>query len=140
MSQSQANPLAQIANPLTQNVPAERPIEQDAEERKFGMIAHLVAFAGLTGIPFANIAGPLVVWLMKRDTMPFVDDQAKEALNFQITATIAILCCIPLMFVLVGLLLLPVVSIATLVFTILGAVKANAGEHYRYPFTLRLIK
>ncbi len=114
--------------------------EVPPKERTMGMAAHLAAFAMLTGIPFANILGPLVVWLVKKDTMPFVDEQGKESLNFQITLTIALLCSLLLCLVLIGLLLLPIVCIGGLIFTIIGAIKANNGEHYRYPLTLRLIK
>ncbi|MEM1108018.1 MAG: DUF4870 domain-containing protein [Planctomycetota bacterium] len=108
------------------------------EERTFGMLAHLCAFSGIL-IPFGNIVGPLVIWLIKKDTMPFVDEQGKEALNFQITITIAMLICSALIIVIIGLLLLPIVGILAIIFTIIGAVKANSGEHYRYPFALRLI-
>ena len=47
------------------------------EEKTWGMIAHLSALAGFV-IPFGNLIGPLIVWLIKKDTMPFVDDQGKE--------------------------------------------------------------
>lgn len=110
------------------------------EERTFAMLTHLAALSGFVGIPFGNILGPLIIWLIKKDTMPFVNEQGKESMNFQITVMIAVIICIPLMFVLIGLLLLPVVGIAALVLTIIGAVKANNGEHYVYPFAIRLIK
>ncbi len=110
------------------------------EERTFGMLAHLAALAGLIGIPFANIIGPLIIWLIKKDTMPFADEQGKESLNFQITVTIALLCCIPLFFILIGFLLMPAIGITALVFVIIAAIKTSNGEHYRYPLSLRLIK
>lgn len=110
-----------------------------ADEKTWGMFAHLAALAGFI-IPFGNIIGPLVVWLIKKDEMPFVDDQGKEALNFQITVLIAVLICIVLMLVLIGFLLLPIVGIAALVMIIIAAIKANEGTAYRYPFALRLIK
>lgn len=114
--------------------------EVPQEERTFGMLAHLAALSGFVGVPLGFILGPLIIWLIKKDTMPFVDDQGKESMNFQITVVIAMICCIPLLFILIGFLLLPAVGIAALVFTIIAAVKANNGEHYRYPFALRLIK
>lgn len=80
-----------------------------------------------------------MVWQLKKAEMPFVDDQGREALNFQITVSLALLACVLLMVVGIGFLLLPVVGIAALVLTIIAAVKANDGERYRYPFTLRLI-
>ncbi len=109
-----------------------------AEERQWAMFAHLSALAGLV-IPFGSILGPLVIWLIKKDTMPFVNDQGKEALNFNITAAIAAIVSWVLIFVLIGFLLLPALVIAWLVFVILGTIKANEGTAYRYPFTLRLV-
>ncbi len=116
------------------------------DEKTWGMLAHLSALAGFI-IPFGNIIGPLVIWLIKKNEMPFVDDQGKESLNFQITASIilfvASIVTFILTFVLIGLLLIPVLilaALAVLVFTIIGAVKANGGEAYRYPFSIKLIK
>jgi uncharacterized Tic20 family protein len=109
------------------------------DERTWGMLAHLSALSGFI-IPFGNVLGPLVVWLVKRDEMPFVDDQGKEALNFQITITIASVVSIVLMLVLIGIALMAVVAIAWLVLSIVAGVKANEGKRYRYPFTLRLVK
>lgn len=104
-----------------------------------GMLAHLSALAGYI-VPLGNIIGPLVVRMMKGPQSAFVDDQAKESLNFQITMTIAIIACIVAMFCVVGIFLLPIVGLLDLIFIIVGAVKANQGVAYRYPFALRLIK
>lgn len=110
-----------------------------AEEKQWGLFAHLSSLAGLI-VPFGNVIGPLIVWQVKKDTLPFATDQAKEALNFNITVAIAAAISAILMVVAIGFLLLPVVGLVWLIFTILGAMKANAGEAYRYPFALRLIK
>lgn len=110
-----------------------------AEERQWGLFAHLSSLAGLV-IPLGNVLGPLIIWLVKKDTMPFADDQGKEALNFNITIAIAAIISGFLIFVVIGLLLLPLVGLAWLIFTIIAAVKANNGEAYRYPFALRFIK
>lgn len=111
----------------------------NAEEKQWGMFAHLASLAGII-IPLDNLLGPLIVWLVKKDTMPFVADQGKEALNFNITVFIAAFISGILTLVLIGFLLLIVVGIAWLVLTVLAALAANKGEAYRYPFTLRLIK
>ena len=111
----------------------------NAEEKQWGMFAHLASLAGII-IPLGNLLGPLIVWLVKKDTMPFVADQGKEALNFNITVFIAAFVSGILTLVLIGFLLLIVVGIAWLVLTVLAALAANKGEAYRYPFTLRLIK
>ena len=110
------------------------------EEQNWAMICHLAALSGFV-IPLGNVLGPLVVWLIKKDTMPLVDRHGKEALNFQITVTIAMVISIVLMFVLIGILLIFVVGIGALVLTILAAVKVSNGElDYKYPFAFRLIK
>ena len=110
----------------------------EADIRNWAMLVHLSSFAGLI-VPFGNVLGPLVVWQIKKDTMPFAAEQAKEALNFNITAAIAAIVASISMIVLIGFLLLPVVVLAWLVLTIMGAMAANRGENYRYPFTLRLV-
>jgi uncharacterized Tic20 family protein len=110
-----------------------------SEERQWAMFAHLSALAGFI-IPFGNIIGPLVVWMVKKETMPFVDDQGRESLNFQITVTIAALVCLMLFVVLIGMLLLPLVGLAALVLTVIAGIKANEGVDYRYPFAWRPIK
>jgi hypothetical protein len=114
--------------------------ELDNNSRMWGMFCHLSALSGYIGVPFGNILGPLVVWLIKKDEMPFVDYNGKEALNFNITVIIASLICIPLVFVLIGIFLLIALAIAALIFTIIAAIKTNNGEYYRYPMTIRFIK
>ncbi|MBL4570159.1 MAG: DUF4870 domain-containing protein [Alcanivorax sp.] len=113
--------------------------EPKQEERSLGLACHLLALAGLV-VPFGNILGPLIMWLVKKDQSDFVDDQGKEALNFNITISIAGFIAFLLMFVVIGGLLLPIIGIFWLVMTIIAAVKANGGERYRYPLTIRLIK
>lgn len=110
-----------------------------AEDKQWGLFAHLSSLAGLI-IPFGNILGPLIIWQVKKDSLPFAADQGKEALNFNITIAIAAIISGLLTLVLIGFLLLPLVGLAWLIFTIIGAMKANNGEAYRYPFALRLIK
>ena len=120
-------------------LPGSEVVETNSEAKTYGMLCHLLALAGFI-IPFGNIIGPLVMWMLKKEQYKFVDDQGKEALNFQITVMIAALICFALMFLLIGFVLLPAVGIASLVFIILAAVKASGGFHYRYPYTIRLIK
>jgi len=113
--------------PLTGAVPS--------DQRTMALIAHLLGL-------FTWIIGALVIWLINKDdpSKSFVSDQAKEALNFQITLGLAAIVSSILMIVLIGFLLMPLVGLAGLVFAIIAAVKANNGEAYRYPFILRLVK
>jgi uncharacterized protein len=110
------------------------------DEKMWGMFCHLSSLAGFIGIPFGNIIGPLIVWLIKKDEYPFVDDQGKESLNFQITLTIAAAVAFLSLFILIGFLLLPLVIVGGFVMTVIGTIKANNGEWYRYPLTIRLLK
>lgn len=110
----------------------------DETQRNLAVGCHLLGFLGLV-VPFGNILGPLVLWLLKREGNPFVDDQGREAVNFQITMTLAALVCAALMAVLIGFLLIIALGIYWLIVTILAAVAASNGERYRYPYTLRLI-
>jgi uncharacterized protein len=110
------------------------------EERTWGMIAHLSAFAVFV-FPFGgNIIAPLIIWLTRRDTSAFVDAEAKEALNFNISVALAGIVCGLLTFALIGIPLGVILFLCWLVMTIIAAVKATEGVGYRYPFSLRLVK
>ena len=112
----------------------------DRDQKNWAMFCHLAALAQFTAIPLANIVGPLVVWMLKKDEMPLVDDQGKESINFQISMTIYILVAAPTVCIGIGFVILPVLGVLDLVFTIIAAVKAGSGEAYRYPMTIRFIK
>jgi uncharacterized protein len=121
-----------------------------AEERQWGMFAHLsMLVAGLLTSVLGGwgwFLGPLIIWLMKKDTMPFVADQAKEALNFSIVVTgiFLVLMLLGILTLGIGFLvtmpIMVIVGLAALVLTIIAAMKANEGIRYRYPFNIRLIK
>ncbi|KFN41390.1 hypothetical protein N789_05810 [Arenimonas oryziterrae DSM 21050 = YC6267] len=99
------------------------------------MIGHL------SGI-VAGFIGPLVIWLINKDKADkaWLNGQAVESLNFQITIFIAYMVAGVLTFVLIGMLLIPVILLANLILCIMAGMKANEGVDYRYPFALRLIK
>ncbi len=111
----------------------------EKEARTWAMAAHLSVLSGFF-IPFGNLIAPLVIWLIKKDEFPFVNDQGKEALNFQITVTIAALISGVLTMICIGIPMLIAVGIASIVFPIIAGIKANDGIAYRYPYALRLIK
>ena len=81
-----------------------------------------------------------MIWLIKRADMPMVDRHGKEALNFQITVTLASFLCGLLFFVGIGLVLLFVLLVADAVLVIMAAVKISRGEAFSYPFTWRVIR
>ncbi len=107
--------------------------EVSKDARMWAMFCHLLGL-------FTCFIGPLIIWLIKKDEDPFIDDQGKEALNFQITVAIAGIVSAVLTVVCVGFFLGIAVSIADLVFSIVASVKANSGQAYRYPVSIRFIK
>jgi uncharacterized protein len=119
-------------------------VDADRSARQWALFTHLSALAALVvGLPFL---GPLVIYLVKKDDHPFIADQAREALNFNISVFIyevaGAIAAFVLFFVLIGILLIPLliaVAIAWLVLVIVAAVAANRGEAYRYPLTIRLV-
>lgn len=128
----------------------------ESEDRTWGMLCHLAAFAGLLLPSLGNIIGPLIVWLIKRDTSPFVDAHGKESLNFQISMTIylyvggavvfgfgillsLLLCLGSLMTIFLGL-MLSCLAIFAIVYQIIAAARANDGGFLRYPLTIRFFR
>lgn len=107
----------------------------------WAMLCHLSSFAGyVLTVPFAGVIGPLVIWLIKKDEFPEVDEHGKEAVNFQISVAIYSLVGLALIFVLIGFVVLGVLLIFDLVCVIQASVKANKGEHYEYPLCIRFVK
>lgn len=104
-----------------------------SDDKTMALLAHIL------GIPTWFI-GPLVIYLMKKDASPFVADQAKEALNFQITIGILYVVAVLTACIVVGGIIAPAAGILNLVFCILAAIETNKGVAYRYPFVLRLVK
>lgn len=101
--------------------------------KNMALLCHLLGF-------FTSFIVPLIIWLLKKDEDSFIDQQGKEALNFQIAVIIASFVAGLLSFLCIGLLLFPVIGILDLVFVIMACIKSSKGEAYRYPVSLRLIK
>lgn len=111
----------------------------ESDARMWAMLAHLSALSGLvTGI--GSLVAPIIIWQIQKDKSAFVNYHGKEAVNFQITMALAFAVSFVLMFIVIGVFLISIVGIVWLVFTIIAAVKANNGEYYRYPLTIRFIK
>lgn len=119
--------------PLTNPLPS-------PEARQWAMLCHYAAFAWLLAPMIGNVIGPLILWQLKKDVDPFVDDQGREAVNFQITFSLLLALCSLLAWVLIGFPLMALVSLSALVLTVIAGIKANAGQRYRYPWTWRPIK
>lgn len=113
--------------------------QPSAEARKWAMLCHYAAFAWFVAPMIGNVIGPLVVWQLKRESDPYVDAQGREALNFQLTLSLALMVCWLLVWILIGFPLMALVSVVGLVLTIIGGIKANEGRPWRYPFCIRFL-
>lgn len=110
------------------------------EARMWAMWCHLSALSGLVlQIPLANIIVPLIIWSMKKSEDPFIDEQGRESLNFQITLFIYTVISVILILVIVGIFLLIAVYLFGIVCVIIAAIRANEGREFRYPLTIRLL-
>jgi uncharacterized protein len=114
--------------------------ELTTDAKNWAVICHLVALLGVPLPLVGHVVGPVVVWTMKRDDHPFIDDQGNESVNFQISMVIYMIAAIIGICLVVGLFLLPVLWVTNVIMVIVAAIKASNGEAYRYPFCLRLIK
>ena len=103
-----------------------------SDDKNIAVITHLA------GAVFSFIPG-LIVWLLKKDESPYISEQAKEALNFQISVLLVYFICWVLAFILIGFFLMFLLWIANIVFCIVAAIAISKGETYRYPLALRLI-
>ena len=108
-------------------------ISQD--DKNIAMLAHVLS-------AFFGFLPPLILWLLHKDKAgkDFVNDQTKEALNFQITVVLAVFVSCALMIVGIGFLLFGLVWVANFVLCLVAALAASKGTAYRYPFSLRLVK
>jgi len=119
-------PTSPSALPAT---PGATPI--NSSDRILAAFCHLSVFVGMYFIV------PLIIFFVKRDESAFVADHAKEVLNFHLSLLIYFICCIPLIFIIIGIPIMIVLGIVALICTIIGAVRAADSSYYRYPLTIR---
>lgn len=112
------------------------------DDRNLAVIAHLSGLAGVLGAGLIGFLGPLIIYLLKKDSSPYVESQAKEALNFQITVLLIWVTCVFLAAISCGtafpLIFLPMAL--QVIFGIIAALAVRDGSQYRYPFNLRLLR
>ena len=124
---------------MSEEQPQQIENQPSKDERTWAMLCHFSAFAGLI-FPFGNFLAPLIIWLIKKEELPFVEDQGKEVLNFQISMTIYFIISGILCIILIGIPIIIGLVIFCFIMTIIAAISANDGKSYRYPINLRLIK
>lgn len=125
---TQQTPESTQTPPVT---PTQQEPSQDA--KNLAMLCHLLGL-------LTNFLGPLILWIIKKDEDEFVDEQGKEALNFQITIMIALTVAGVTACIGIGFIVAAIAGVADLVFCIMACLAASKGEHYRYPVAIRLIK
>lgn len=120
--------------------PATDSAKKEARGRDWAVFCHLSALVGFLGLPFGCLIGPLLVWLIKRDEYPFLDDQGREAVNWQLSLLVYQLCALLLCCFLIGLAILPLLKVVNFVFILVAAVSAGKGQGYRYPLAIRFFR
>lgn len=105
---------------------------------EYCMLMHLSQFAGMI-VPFAGIVMPIVMWTTNKDKSALVDEHGKNILNWMISSFIYGIVGGILVLVYIGILILIALGICWLIFTIIGAVKANQGQVYKYPLSITFI-
>ena len=102
-------------------------------EKIWSILSHLSALIGV------GLILPLIVYLAMKGDSEYVAANAKEALNFHLSLLLYSLCCVPLIFIVIGIPLLVLIGLASLILAIVAAIKASDGGCYRYPLTIRLV-
>jgi len=110
------------------------PAAPSGNHKIWSMLCHISTFLGVGFIL------PLIVFLAMKGESTYVRSNACEALNFHISLLIYGICCIPLVFVVIGIPILIILGICSLILSIIAAFSASEGKTYRYPLTLRLVK
>ena len=120
-----------------------RPSLSEAEAREARQWSMWIHLSGLchfvVPIPGAAIIAPLILWSMKKEDSPYIDEHGKEAVNFQISILIYFVVSFVLCFVLIGAFLIPAVLLFQLIACIVVGLKANEGEIMRYPLSIRFL-
>ena len=107
--------------------------------QNWAAIAHLSGGFGGVVLGVGCVLFPLLIWIFKRSDDPFIDHQAKEALNFQITMLIFLIISVLLCYIIIGVFLLIPLVIFMFVTPIIAAIRASRGIEYRYPFCIRFV-
>ncbi len=126
-------------------------MDDNQQARNWAIGCHLAALAAYVGVPFGNILGPLIIWLLKKDQFPLVEENGKQSLNFQISMIFySLLLGVAILITSITVILIPVavllgillafVIIADFVLAVIAAIKVSNGESYQYPFTIRFIQ
>ena len=132
------NEVPQPPQETPQESPQPAPTKTD--ENLWPILCHLSGLLLYVGIPFANIIGPLVIWLIKKDEIPQLNAHGKAAINFQISLVIYFIACIPLCIIVIGFFGIIALGILNIIFIIIATIKAADGQVYDYPLSIKFLK
>jgi len=125
---------------MNQNMQFQPPMAlQTPEQKQMGMFLHLSQLLNIV-LPPAGIIVPIILWQIKKDEMPALDAHGKMVVNWLISSLIYFVASLILTIVLIGILGLVAFGIMSLVFPIIGGIKANNGEFWEYPLTIKFLK
>jgi len=116
-----------------------QPPEVEKQTRQMAMLLHLSVLAGFI-VPFAGLIVPILIWQMKKDELPLIDVHGKNVVNWIISALIYTVICFALWFVLIGIPLSIALGLVGIIFPIIGAIKGNNGEVWKYPLAISFFK
>ena len=110
----------------------------DQETRTWAMFLHFSLLLGFV-IPFAGLVAPILIWQLKKNELPEIDEHGKMVLNYLLSMFIYGIVGFILTFVFVGIIVLMALAVVAVIYPIIGGIKANSGELWRYPLILNLI-
>ena len=111
----------------------------EKEFRTWAMFLHFSLLAGFV-IPFAGLIAPIVIWQIKKDEMPEIDAHGKAVVNWLISALIYGFISFLLCLIVIGVPLMFALGVLSVVFPIIGGIKANEGRLWKYPLSIEIIK
>ena len=134
------SPPAPEPTPVAPTTEALTPGTPTAEEKQWAMFCHLGGLVGHLLVGFGHVVAPLVLWLIKREQMPFVNQEGKEAVNFQISITIYLLIAGLSIYVCIGIVLMPAVIVFDIIVVVMACIDSSNGKGYKYPLCIRFIQ
>jgi uncharacterized Tic20 family protein len=114
-------------------------VSENKDANQWAMFVHFSLFAGYI-VPIAGLLLPIILWQIKKDQYPFVDVHGKIVVNWIISLVIYAAICAVLIFVVIGIVGFVLLGVLTIIFPIIGGIKANQGEVWEYPFTIKFIR
>ncbi len=111
----------------------------DSNTRTWAMLLHFSVLLGFV-IPLGGLIAPILIWQLKKDQMPELDAHGKMVINFIISLIIYYLISIVLLLVFIGFFLLLALLAVSIIFPIIGGIKANNGELWKYPLVIELVR